>query len=292
MASLKSLTINDNGFFKLPTGTDAQRPGSPTEGVLRYNSTSGRKEVYRGNRWKTRGVKNARNFVNRSFSFGGADTGLLVHLDAEDTDSYPGSGTVWYDLSGNSNNYNIVATAWRKSYMDFRGNYGCAKRASDFSLSGNATFVVITRPLNSTGNWRTLSRPYTNDHYGIIQSGQWNVGMYDSNGGAFLDAGFDQNLTPGYDDQKFELWIMRWQNSATNTLNYNINGQYMGQIDSTNAYIQYGPGCIGAYHGGSTDPSASSSQFWGDIRLFQAYGYRFSDEEVYDTYQTMKSRLG
>ena len=27
--------------------------------------------------------------------------GLVLHLDSMDINSYPGSGTVWYDLSGN-----------------------------------------------------------------------------------------------------------------------------------------------------------------------------------------------
>jgi hypothetical protein len=152
--------------------------------------------------------------------------------------------------------------------------------------------VVITRTLNSTSNWRTLARPYSGDHYVIIESGSWDVGMYDNGGTGFMDAGFDQNLTPGYDDQKFELWIMRWQNSATTTLDFHINGAYMGAINNTSAYHQYGPGCIGAYHGGSTGVTTSNSQFWGDIKLFKAYSYRFTDAQVYDTYQILKGRLG
>ena len=35
--------------------------------------------------------------------------GLILHLDAFTPESYPGIGTVWYDLSGNANNFNIVA---------------------------------------------------------------------------------------------------------------------------------------------------------------------------------------
>lgn len=35
-------------------------------------------------------------------------SGLVLHLDAANTKSYPGSGTVWNDLSGNSNNGTLV----------------------------------------------------------------------------------------------------------------------------------------------------------------------------------------
>lgn len=34
--------------------------------------------------------------------------GLVINLDAADINSYPGSGTTWYDLSGNGNNASLV----------------------------------------------------------------------------------------------------------------------------------------------------------------------------------------
>ena len=86
--------------------------------------------------------------------------GAVVHLDAGDINSYPGSGTTWYDLSGNGYNFTINAGAYKSSgpkYMDFNGSYGCAKKTdSDLPISGNVTCICWTRVLNSTGNWRTL----------------------------------------------------------------------------------------------------------------------------------------
>ncbi len=46
MATLKNTTINDTGFLLLPTGTTAQRPGSPANGMIRYNTTSLSAEYY------------------------------------------------------------------------------------------------------------------------------------------------------------------------------------------------------------------------------------------------------
>jgi hypothetical protein len=34
--------------------------------------------------------------------------GSLIYLDSRNTDSYPGSGTTWFDLSGNNNNSTLV----------------------------------------------------------------------------------------------------------------------------------------------------------------------------------------
>jgi hypothetical protein len=46
MATLKNSIINDTGYFTLPAGTTAQRPGSPTQGMTRYNTTLGYVEWY------------------------------------------------------------------------------------------------------------------------------------------------------------------------------------------------------------------------------------------------------
>jgi hypothetical protein len=51
MATLKNLTVNDTGFIKLPSGSNAQRPGSPTAGMMRYNTDLSRNEVYDGAGW-------------------------------------------------------------------------------------------------------------------------------------------------------------------------------------------------------------------------------------------------
>ena len=44
--------------------------------------------------------------------YGGPDIvtdGLVSHLDAANTKSYPGSGSTWYDLSGNNRNFQFSA---------------------------------------------------------------------------------------------------------------------------------------------------------------------------------------
>jgi hypothetical protein len=53
MATLKNVTVNDSGFIQLPSGTTAQRPGSPSAGMIRYNTDNARNEVYNGTTWVT-----------------------------------------------------------------------------------------------------------------------------------------------------------------------------------------------------------------------------------------------
>jgi hypothetical protein len=51
MATLKNTTINDTGFLQLPSGTTAQRPGSPVQGYTRFNTTWNVFEYYNGTNW-------------------------------------------------------------------------------------------------------------------------------------------------------------------------------------------------------------------------------------------------
>jgi hypothetical protein len=48
MATLKNTVIDDTGFLEIGAGTDAQRPGSPTVGAIRYNTDRGYAETWSG----------------------------------------------------------------------------------------------------------------------------------------------------------------------------------------------------------------------------------------------------
>ncbi len=47
---------DDTDFVKLPSGTTAQRPGSPAAGQFRFNTTIGDAEVYDGTAWQRMGI--------------------------------------------------------------------------------------------------------------------------------------------------------------------------------------------------------------------------------------------
>lgn len=51
MATLKNVTISDTGFAQLPVGTTAQRPGSPTVGMVRFNLDTRVVECYTTAGW-------------------------------------------------------------------------------------------------------------------------------------------------------------------------------------------------------------------------------------------------
>lgn len=94
MAVLKTLTINDTGYIKLPSGTSNERPLSPSIGMVRYNSDLNCNEYYDGTQWIDVITGEPPIITN----------GLILNLDAGSPLSYSTSGTTWTDLSGNGNN--------------------------------------------------------------------------------------------------------------------------------------------------------------------------------------------
>jgi hypothetical protein len=82
--------------------------------------------------------------------------GLILHLDATDVDSYPGSGTTWFDLSPLGNNFEINPSAFNSStstrYMDFNGSYGCAKKECIMKTKGGKPQLIQGRPVNFCRN--------------------------------------------------------------------------------------------------------------------------------------------
>lgn len=266
----------------LPSWSSSTRPSTLFTGTFGYNSEVGKTEVYTGSSWSSPGS------TTGSIS----STNLVVRLDATSNASYPGSGTVWYDTSGNNNHFNIVAAAYNSTnkYMDFNGSYGCAKNSADISLSGDVTYVVVTRMRNSTSGWRTLTRSYVSDHHVMGQDGGWALGIYDNDSAGFISSGYSQQQLPGYTSNSFQVMIWRWTNSDNPSYSLSVNGVTVGNIVNSNARYNRGFGAIGAYHNENTTPS-SAAQGWGDIKFFAAYSRRFSDSELVSTYNALSSYL-
>ena len=283
----QSLDVNQiTSTVSLTAVSASQRPTGVAAGTIIWNTDTLEVEVWNGSEW-----------VNVAKKSGGAlpTDGMRVYLDATNTDSYPGSGTTWTDLSGYGNNFQIVNGAFKggagsmTGYMDFQGNHGQAKNGGDISLSGDVSYVCVTRIKNSTGQWRTLTRSYNADHHVIVQSGAWNIGMYDNNGAGFIGTGYSQQSLPGYASNSFMVMVWRWSNNDNPTYELHVDGISRGSISNSNARYNRGFGSIGGYHSGNTNPS-SGSQWWGDIRLFAAYARRLTTSEIAEIQNAMSNQ--
>jgi hypothetical protein len=86
--------------------------------------------------------------------------GLVLHLDAGNNKSYPGSGTSWRDLSGNGNNGTLVANNTAPTFNSARGGsidfvYGYC--TSTISLPSSAMTLEIVFKVNNVQNWTDIA---------------------------------------------------------------------------------------------------------------------------------------
>ena len=300
MAILKNTVIADSDPISLPMGTTAQRPVNPPEGSMRYNTDLGYTEVWINRSWGD--LANGRaSFLPRN--------NMQVELSYDDPASWPGSGSTWFDTSGNDNDFR-VDPAWAEGSgtagaWNFSNNGDMAKyKTNNTNVPGvvgnnNVTYVVVTRVLNSTSQWRTLTRGFNPnpDHHVIIESGGWNIGMYDNDGSGFLNTGYSQQRLPAYPDG-YQVMVWRWSTADTAsmpTYTININGAaggiYTASFNNSAGRYNNSFHSIGGYHSQNSALN-TGDQPWGWIKYFAAYSRRLEDNEVQMVTSTLRNRYG
>jgi len=92
--------------------------------------------------------------------------GLVLHLDAANRKSYPGSGTTWTDLSGSNNHFTLFnSPVLSGNKLIFNGTTQYAKSTNNINLTlfDSITTIIVSRTTATTGgimfehstNWNT-----------------------------------------------------------------------------------------------------------------------------------------
>jgi len=220
---------------------------------------------------------------------------LLCYYDAHIDDSYPATGTVWYDISGNGNN--ISMNSPNPTYSTIN-NVKCFKtdssRGQGFASSNlkggrlpsqNATLEswVYANPTNLTGADRGCIILLTSPN-GIYQS--WNL---DNNN---LSNYWYSHNPEGYWEPGSALTRQVWVNLTSvwdynsSTLKQYVNGSLVATHTtqgnaSTGTYLMIGyEGCCG------------DRNFPGYIGVIRIYSKALSAAEVLQNHNAQKSRFG
>lgn len=229
--------------------------------------------------------------------------GLVCAYDAANPMSYPGTGTTWYDLSGNNSHLTLSnANVWNNlgaaSRMDFED--GIAKYLPGGSLtnipgtdSGPGTIVIMSTIKAPDGDWKTLVRGADSDHQVIINFDNGvDLGMYDNDGVGFLDSGFDvTTLSDRTTQAHFMVWKIDTSSPYYNFFYDSNLSSASGTITNANATHNRGFACVGGYHNGSSSPT-SYSQEWGKINFFYYYNRLLTTAELQTMFGSFRSRVG
>jgi hypothetical protein len=203
--------------------------------------------------------------------------GLLVNLNAGDTNSYVGGGATWTNLVDNTN------------YTISNGTFD-SEDGGSIVFNGSSTFVSIGTPLSSGTN-------YTKESWvkASVVTGSRNI-LSSASNVFWISAG---TLYGGVDNSyqlvssssfPVDVWthVVLTFNDTTNTMTMYINGSQVAQNTSvTQSYIGENLRIGSHFFGGSP------VSFWnGNISQVRVYNIELSSTEVLQNYNATKNVFG
>jgi hypothetical protein len=206
-------------------------------------------------------------------------SGLVLNLDVAVTDSYPGYGTKWYDLSGNNNNGTLT-----------NGPTFNTEKGGSIVFNGTNNYITVSgTPLNVTS--------YTKFVWFKLTSTSTNNNLISASPGHFMYFGATTKLYCGHSDwanyQAFPsvttFTTETWYNACltfntTDGMTLYVNGS----LDSTYTTIK-----TQAAGGGIEIGSfAASNLLTGNIAQACVYNRSLTQAEITQNYNITKKRFG
>jgi hypothetical protein len=213
------------------------------------------------------------------------EDGLVLALDAGNTQSYPGSGTTWTDLSGNGNNGTLINGP---TYSSDDGGYFSFDGSNDYVNCGNSTTLDMSTEVTlihwlkwNVSTWSPFIGKLTN-----LTTNNYRVWLGS-------DKGFDVDMTNDFQKPLFTLtstelpsnsWCclgMRFKSDGT--LSGFFNGVKKNTVSKSIGPTNNGNFLIGsdlAVYGG------------GGISCIQLYNRALTSQEIQQNYNALKGRYG
>jgi hypothetical protein len=208
------------------------------------------------------------------------DSSLQLWIDADNSLSYPGSGTVITDLSGNNRTQNLsnnlFTTLSGIKCWDCSGSgYIVASNIGPTLPTTGFTYTIWARMKSSTGNYRTLLRSSPDDHPIIIWTGGNSLGLYNNGINSFTSTGYDVAALAN-------VWV-QWAvtGNASGQVFY-VNGVQVGTTSTTTAGNSHF--LIGGWSDGT--------QGFGHVAQAQLYDRVLGSHEILQNYNALKERFG
>ena len=215
---------------------------------------------------------------------GPVTNGLVLYLDAGNLDSYPGTGTTIYDLSGNGNNGTLY------NGVGFNQTNGGV-----LTFDGVDDYVDVPSPNLASTNYtvmgagRYVSIPYIGPPYGAgrlisANSTNWLLGLWGGSTENYYAEGWVSSVAAGTSNTSWRIWTGTGNISGDSYSVYVNNSLTAGPNTGGSA----GPNgfSIGRYAPGGDEYSNSNLGF------LLAYNRVLTVDEMTQNYNYFKGRFG
>lgn len=209
-------------------------------------------------------------------SWGNLPAGMVLYLDAGLSESYPGSGSTWYDLSGNENHGTINGATYSASQGGILGFDGVNDYISFGTVSnipiGNDNYTISiwfnTSSSNTTGGffgWGNYGTTNQVNAFRLLANGQGFVNYWWANDQDFyttVNPNTWYNVIAKFDGTNREIWLNGTLVGAQASSGHNVPSADNLTIGLTAPFLnEYFPGKIGQvvfYRRGATDQEIQS----------------------------------
>jgi len=219
--------------------------------------------------------------------------GLVLALDAGDTNSYPGSGTTWTDLSGNGNNGTLVNGVGYSG--DNLGSLSFDGINDNINIPYNASLkpaTAITMEAfcyiqNNGGTWTSLIQYPVNSSSHTSPFFDWAI--YLNKVDRLLHTRIDGEAVSSPNNVwNFNEWSYVAITFENQSVKYYVNGANVGSSSVTKTSITYdvnNPVYIGKNASGT-------EQFEGKLGSMRVYNRALTASEIQQNFNALRGRFG
>jgi hypothetical protein len=224
-----------------------------------------------------------------------ARDGLVLHLDAANKKSYPGTGTNWKDLSGNGNDGTLVnGTGFdseNKGVMVFDGvnDYVDTTNQIQFERTDSFTISAWVKSNNSNNNQivNNENSSYRGYQININPSGNFQFFFRSVLSSSFIGVNTDEKIL----SNKWHFLLATYNGSSNaNGVNLYVNGLL------SNATIVANNLSSTTISGNSTwigrRSPLSNGPFLGNISNVQIYNRALLPQEIQQNFEALRGRYG
>jgi hypothetical protein len=202
--------------------------------------------------------------------------GLVLNLDAAKTDSYPGTGTTWRDLSGFNNNGTLI------NGPTFSG---LGKQASIvFDGTNDGVTISPIPPISQTFTFNLWINKTQSKNSAAIIAIQGTLFQVDNN-----TISWWSDVNYGAMTYSFTPILNQWYNVCVTqnnlTSNLYINSSLVRTSTMTSVSITRGNSCIGGW-------SIADRPWLGKISSTQIYNLTLTQTEITQNFNALRGRYG
>ena len=229
--------------------------------------------------------------------YGGPDIvtdGLVLHLDAANRKSYPGSGSTWYDLSGNDNHGtlsgNLDSSDWSNGAFTFSANEWVQRDGFSVTPQNNELSICLWYLTSNNANsmiidlCNTVNTTTSRDHFSIRQN--WTILSPARTSFYFKNSLNQFQYTNLLDQVVTNTWNHIAYTKISNTIYGYLNGELINSTNVSGNIAAINRLLIGQ------DNLLGSNKLVGKVSAVSVYDHGLYGNEIVQNYKATKGRFG